>query len=105
MNRQKNIILHLESLDRLIERYPPSPLLKGRLKETAERFIVDSKSVRCLGLSLLFCLVNFLGTANLGAQTAATAPVQPSPSPSVQETGKTKAEKRDGKRTGDAGDA
>lgn len=40
------------------------------------------KSVRGLGLSILFCLVNFSGAANLAAQTAATAP----PSPRVEET-------------------
>ena len=44
------------------------------------------KSVRCLGLSILFCLVNFSGAAHLAAQTAATTPAQPSPSPRVEET-------------------
>ena len=44
------------------------------------------KSVRRLGLSILFCLVNFSGAANLAAQTAATAPAQPSPSPRAEET-------------------
>lgn len=44
------------------------------------------KSARRLGLSILFCSVNFSGAANLAAQTAATAPAQPSPSPRVEET-------------------
>ncbi len=43
------------------------------------------KNVRRLGLTLLFCLVNFSGTANLMAQTTA-ASAQPAPSPRVEET-------------------
>lgn len=50
------------------------------------------KSTRRLGLSILFCLVNFSGAANLTAQTAATAPSQPSPSPRVEETAPPPAE-------------
>lgn len=41
MNRQEEIILHLESVDQLIEQCPPSPFLKRRLKEDAEKFIVE----------------------------------------------------------------
>lgn len=50
------------------------------------------KSVRRLGLSILFCLVNFSGAAHLAAQTAAMAPAQPSPSPRVEETAPPPAE-------------
>ena len=44
------------------------------------------KSVRRFGLSILFCLVNSSGAANLTAQPDATAPAQPSASPRVEET-------------------
>ena len=86
MNRQKEIILYLESPDRLIAPCSASPLLERRLKEGAEKFIVDWIPVRCLGLSVLFSLVTFLGATNLAAQTAAPTPAQPSPSPRVEET-------------------
>lgn len=40
MNRKEEIILHLESVDQLIEPCPPSPFLKRRLWEDAEKFII-----------------------------------------------------------------
>lgn len=40
MNRQEEIILHLESADQLIETRTRSPFLKRRLNEDAEKFIV-----------------------------------------------------------------
>ena len=43
------------------------------------------KSVRRLGLGLIFCLANFSASANLVAQTSAPSP-QPAPSPRVEET-------------------
>jgi hypothetical protein len=41
MSRQAKIILHLERVDQLIEPCPTSPFLKRRLKEDAEKFIVE----------------------------------------------------------------
>lgn len=41
MNRQEEIILHLESVDQLIEPSAPSPFLKRRLKEDAEKFFIE----------------------------------------------------------------
>lgn len=42
MNRQEQIILHLESVDQLIEPCAPSPFLKRRLREDAEKFIIET---------------------------------------------------------------
>lgn len=41
MNRREEIILHLESVNQLIEPCPPSPFLKRRLREDAEKFIIE----------------------------------------------------------------
>lgn len=41
MNRQEEIILRLESADQLIEPCKPSPFLKRRLREDAEKFIIE----------------------------------------------------------------
>jgi hypothetical protein len=39
MNRQKEIILQLERVDQLID--PPSPFLKRRLREDAEKYFIE----------------------------------------------------------------
>jgi hypothetical protein len=41
MNRQEKIILRLESVDQLMEPRAPSPFLKRRLREDAEKFIIE----------------------------------------------------------------
>jgi hypothetical protein len=41
MNRQEEITIQLESVDQLIEPCPPSPFLKRRLREDAEKFIIE----------------------------------------------------------------
>lgn len=41
MNREQGIVLHLQSLDQLIEPCAPSPFLRRRLREEAENFIIE----------------------------------------------------------------
>ena len=41
MSRQEEIILYLESAAQLLEPCPPSPFLKRRLREDAEKFIIE----------------------------------------------------------------
>src|SRR5262245_34268064 len=41
MKRQGEIILHIQCLDQLIAPHPPSPFLNRRLREDAEKFIIE----------------------------------------------------------------
>jgi hypothetical protein len=41
MNPQGEIVLRLESTDQLLEPCPPSPFLKRRLREDAEKYIIE----------------------------------------------------------------
>ena len=58
MNPQEEIILHLERVDQLIEPCPPSPFLKRRLREDAEKFIMERATAlpRNRDTKLILCL-------------------------------------------------